>query len=158
MVFVLTSLFVGLLSMLLVEESFSCAQFSFGGGCLLPCSHTVNLAWTMFLVHATWYSKLLNFLCVEWTICTQQKSLIVSSIPEILAIQRKAKEFGTLQKAGTPNWPVHNSSQVLWKFKLIGVSSKWLLAKCVQHAQVLLDLKGITSKFGCWPPACKWSY
>ncbi len=103
MVFVLTSLFVGLLSMLLVEESFSCAQFSFGGGCLLPCSHTVNLAWTMFLVHATWYSKLLNFLCVEWTICTQQKSLIVSSIPEILAIQRKAKEFGTLQKAGTPN-------------------------------------------------------
>jgi hypothetical protein len=46
----------------------------------------------------------------------------------------------------------------LWKFKLIGVSSKWLLAKCVQHAQVLLDLKGITSKFGCWPPACKWSY
>jgi hypothetical protein len=53
----------------------------------------------MFLVHATWYSKLLNFFCVEWTICTQQKS----SIPDILAIQRKAKEFGTLQKAGTPN-------------------------------------------------------
>jgi len=98
MVFILTSLFVGLLSMFLVEESFSCAQFSFGGGCLLPCSHTVNLALTMFLVHATWYSKLLNFFCVEWTICTQQKSLIVSSIPDILAIQRKAKEFGNPAK------------------------------------------------------------
>jgi hypothetical protein len=61
MVLVLTSLFVGFLSMFLVEESFSCAQFSFGGGCLLPCSQTVNLAWTMFLVHSTWYSKL--FLC-----------------------------------------------------------------------------------------------
>jgi len=40
---------------------------------------------------------------MEWTICTQQKSSVASSIPEILPSKEKQKHLEPPQKSGTPN-------------------------------------------------------
>jgi hypothetical protein len=102
-----------------IEHVFSWRNLStctvqFWRGYLLPCSHTVNLACTMFLFHTTWYSKLLNFfLCgVDHLHTTKVFNDQLNS--RNFTIKRKTKAFGTPQKSGTPNWPVQNSSQLDW--------------------------------------------
>lgn len=89
----LASLFVGLLNMISVEEIFSRAQFSFGGGVTHSkfSLHNVSSSYNMV------YSKLLIFFCVEWTI---QKSSMVSCIPEILPSKEKQKHLEPLKSLG----------------------------------------------------------
>jgi hypothetical protein len=90
---------------------FTCTV-QFWRGCLLPCSHTVNLACTTFLVHTAWYIANFFWCGVDYLHATKVFSGQFYS--RNFTIKREAKAFGTPQKSGTPNWPVQNSSQLDW--------------------------------------------